>query len=176
VSQSGFESLAAHHAGVTGILVYLASSDLAACAFESHLPHSNPGSFNGRIPGPEPGDVGSSPAPGAMPLQLIRKSVPFARRKQAARGRPEDPYPASPLAGGTSLRRMVVPVRVRRWVPRRVSSPGESAEPVPPRHRVRDLHAALMGNGVTGIPQAFEALRCASESRFPSSCLCSSSG
>jgi hypothetical protein len=34
----------------------------------------------------------------------------------------------------------------------------------------------LMGNGVTGIPQAFEALRCASESRFPSSCLRSSSG
>jgi hypothetical protein len=26
----------------------------------------------------------------------------------------------------------------------------------------------LMGNGVIGIPQAFEALRCASESRFPS--------
>jgi hypothetical protein len=39
VSQSGFESLAAHHAGVTGTLVYLASPDLAACAFESHFPH-----------------------------------------------------------------------------------------------------------------------------------------
>lgn len=39
MSQSGFESLAAHHAGVTGILAYLASSDLVACAFESHLPH-----------------------------------------------------------------------------------------------------------------------------------------
>ncbi len=33
-----------------------------------------------------------------------------------------------------------------------------------------------MGNGVTGIPQVFGTLRCASESRFPSSRLRSSSG
>jgi hypothetical protein len=84
VSRSGFESLAAHHAGVTGILAYLASSDLAACAFESHLPHSvRDRSMEGfqalnlamlvRPQLPEP-CLCSSPGQSAAP---VRRSSPF---------------------------------------------------------------------------------------------------
>jgi hypothetical protein len=152
VSRSGFESLAAHHAGVTAT-GRLASSNLAACAFESHLPHPMPISSKRaerRILVPE--------VPGSRPGWAARASVaqlaecPFRTGRKAVRDRPEARCPASPMAGGTSLRRAVVPVRVRRRVPCHVSSYGESAELVPPRQRVRDLHAALGGNGVTGNP------------------------
>jgi hypothetical protein len=44
------------------------------------------------------------------------------------------------------------------------------------RFPVRVREEALDGEWGNGIPQAFEALRCASESRFPSSGLRSSSG
>ena len=145
MSRSGFESLAAHHAGVAAPR-RLASSNLAACAFESHLPHPMPISSKRaerRILVPE--------VPGSRPGWAARASVaqlaecPFRTGRKAVRDRPEAPCPASPMAGGTSLRRAVMPVRVRRWVPCHVSSYGESAELVPPRQRVRDLHAALDG-------------------------------
>jgi hypothetical protein len=67
VSRSGFESLAAHHAGVKA-MADLASPELAACAFESHLPHHYrvgcwyPASALTRE------HAGSIPAPVAMPL------------------------------------------------------------------------------------------------------------
>jgi hypothetical protein len=56
------------------------------------------------------------------------------------------------------------------------SSPGRAASLYLAGSRFDSGRGLSMGNGVTAIPQALEALRCASESRFPSSRLRSSSG
>jgi hypothetical protein len=82
VSRSGFKSLAAHHAGVTGILAYLASSNLAACAFESHLPH--PMAIRGiwqtrraltpEFPGSRPGWPATPPRTACGPAPVRREA------------------------------------------------------------------------------------------------------
>ena len=100
---------------------------------------------NGRAPDPGSGGSWFEARVGSRASVAHPAERSLRTGRKAVRGRPEAPCPASPMAGGTSLRRTVVPVRVRHWVSCRASSSGQSAEPVPPRQRVRDLHAALGG-------------------------------
>ena len=82
------------------------------------------------------------------------------------------PRPGRPTAGVTALRPPDVRVRVPVWTPRRYA-----------RLRLRLCNPERVGSAPTGGSggewgngslRAFEALRCASESRFPSSGPCSS--
>jgi hypothetical protein len=98
----------------------------------------------------------------------------FRKAGGPVRHRVAAPCACSPIGRGARSRAWRLRVRIPPSTPRPwVQRPG-----VPCKNGSRGWHSAgaPLGNGVTGSLLAFEATRCASESRFPSSCLFSANG
>ena len=151
----------------------LASSNLAVCAFESHLPHRWPLGEFGRSAGPWTRSFLVRGQDG----QLRRRAQLRPRSRTAGdpgRHRVAAPCACSPIGRGARSRAW----RLRVRIPPGTRRPWVQRPDVPCKNGSRGWHSAgaPLGNGVTGSLLALEATRCASESRFPSSCLFSGNG
>jgi hypothetical protein len=163
----------AHHAGVT------ASGETSRAQISRYVRSNR--TFRTRWPLGELADP-PGPGPGVSWFEARMASCAaahglrprFRKAGGPVRHRVAAPCACSPTGRGARSRTWRLRVRIPPGTP----GPRVQRPDVPCKDGSRGWHSAgaPLGNGVTGSLLAFEATRCASESRFPSSCLFSDNG